>query len=312
MTFCEVFEQSSAILMEGAIIERIKHEYGLKLDPHLDLAGLIYDAKAVGAMTSIFDEYIDIAERYDLPFVMTTPTRRANKERIALSKYDQEVLVENVKLLKAIRKNRRGPIFIGGLMGCKGDAYKATEVLSPEDAMLFHSWQADILSQAGVDFLYAGIMPALSEACGMAKAMEQTGLPYIISFMIREDGRLIDGTSIHEAIVAIDAYTERPPICYMTNCVHPIILQKALSQECNQTETVYRRFKGIQANAACLSPEALDGCTHVETSSPQDLADDMIRLYDHLSPKIFGGCCGTTDKHMNALAIVIQSHLNHK
>ena len=38
--------------------------------------------------------------------------------------------------------------------------------------------QADLFRQAGVDYLYAEIMPAVSEATGMYGVMEQTALPY--------------------------------------------------------------------------------------------------------------------------------------
>lgn len=84
----------------------------------------------------------------------------------------------------------------------------------------------------------ASIMPALSEATGMAQAMESTGLPYIISFMIRENDKLIDGTTIDDAIKHIDANTLVKPLCYITNCVHPKVLYKALDYDFNKTESV--------------------------------------------------------------------------
>lgn len=302
MGFRETFEKSPILLMEGAIIERLKRENNVVLDKDLDLAGMIYDKEVVKAMINIFDEYISIAEEHDLPFMMTTPTRRANQERVSRSKYDAELINENVKILKSLKKKRRTDIYIGGLMGCKGDAYKADDVLSIDDAVKFHSWQAKHLLNAGVDYLFAGIMPALSEAIGMAKAMEETELPYIISFMIREDGKLIDGTSIHDAISIIDESTECNPLCYMTNCVHPSILAKALSHSFNKTDTVKNRFKGIQANAACLSPDDLDGSKTLESSTPDSLAAEIKRLFSCIKPKVFGGCCGTTDLHMRRIA----------
>lgn len=65
----------------------------------------------------------------------------------------------------------------------------------------FFTDQAGLFCDAGVDFLYAGIMPALPEAAGMARAHgAKPGVPYIISFTIQKDGRLIDGTTIHDAI----------------------------------------------------------------------------------------------------------------
>lgn len=309
MKFNEVFEKASVILMEGAVIERLKREYNVVLDSDIDLAGLIYDEKVVDAMTTIFNEYISIAEKYKLPFIMTTPTRRANVERISNSKYSSDVFKENVRFLKSIKEDRKSEIFIGGLMGCKGDAYKATDVLSIKEAVDFHSWQANILGESGVDFLFAGIMPALTETIGMAKSMEMTKLPYLISFMIKEDGKLIDGTTIHDAITKIDEQTNRNPVCYMTNCVHPITLKKALSHSYNDTETVRQRFKGIQANASCLSPDELDGSDLLKSSLPKSLALDMINLYENITPKIFGGCCGTTNLHIEMIAKDIKNYV---
>lgn len=129
--------------------------------------------------------------------------------------------------LKQIRDASDIEIYIGGLMGCKGDAYKATQILQPDEAQEFHFWQANLFAQAGVDFLYAGIMPALSEAIGMARAMEQTALPYIISFMLRDNGRLMDGTTLNDAIFSIDNNVSRKPVCYMVNCIHPDVLYRA-------------------------------------------------------------------------------------
>ena len=136
---------------------------------------------------------------------------------------------------------------VGGLMGCKGDAYRPTDVLPAAEARSFHAWQADLFAEAGADFLYAGIMPALPEAVGMAQAMTDSGLPYIVSFMIRDDGRLLDGTTIHEAILTIDAHIDVPPECYMTNCVHPTVVYAALSRPFNSTELIRERFSGIHA-----------------------------------------------------------------
>jgi S-methylmethionine-dependent homocysteine/selenocysteine methylase len=193
-------------------------------------------------------------------------------------------------------------MYVGGLMGCKGDAYKATDILQKEEAFEFHYWQADLFRRSGVDFLFAGIMPALPEILGMAKAMESTGLPYVISFTIRDNGRLIDGTTIHDAILQTDAYVERRPVCYMTNCVHPTVLYKALSCEYNRTSLVKQRFSGIQANTSPLPPEELDNSIDLKHSDSNELAQSMQSLSDLISLKIVGGCCGTDDTHINRIA----------
>lgn len=302
MNFETCFSTSSAILMEGALGERLKREFNIKLDDIVAMAGLIYNPASRRAMQNIFEEYVKTAERYKLPFIATTPTRRANKERVMQSNYNEQIIEDNVRFLQEIKKNTSSDMFVGGLMGCKGDAYKATEILSIEGAQEFHSWQANLFSDSGVDFLFAGIMPALTESIGMAKAMENTGVPYIISFMIRDDGKLIDGTTIQNAILNIDNATKRKPVCYMTNCVHPTILKKTLSFPFNETKLVKERFCGIQANTSPLSPEELDNCCDLKSSDSVGLASDMMDLYQYFTPKIFGGCCGTDNTHLEEIA----------
>lgn len=302
MDFSTCYGTCPFILMEGAVGERLKREYNISFDEDVAMAGLVYDVKAREALTRLYSEYARIAEKNRLPFMATTPTRRANRERVSKSRYNKDIIQDNIGLLKEIQGKVQTPMFVGGLMGCKGDAYRATEVLTKEEAWRFHSWQADLFRQAGVDYLFAGIMPALSESIGMAKAMEATGLPYIISFMIRKDGRLIDGSTIHQAILEIDEATQQKPLCYMTNCVHPIVLREALSCSSNQTALVRERFHGIQANTSSLSPEELDRSADLHSADCIGLADDMMGLFNCMSPKIMGGCCGTDASHMNEIA----------
>ena len=160
----------------------------------------------------------------------TTPTRRANRERVYASEYSDSIIADNVDFLRNIMSDTPSTMYIGGLMGCKGDAYTGEGALNTTEAFHFHSWQAQLFKDAQVDFLYAGIIPTLPEAIGMAMAMAETKILYIISFTIRRDGCLIDGSSIHDAINTIDNNVFEPPLCYMTNCVHPSIVQ-ALKKE---------------------------------------------------------------------------------
>lgn len=290
------------VLMEGALGERLKREHGLVFDEHVGMAALVYDDEGRAALTELWSEYAGIARRNALPLLVSTPTRRANRERVAASRFDESIIRDNVVLLRSIRELSRAEVSVGGLMGCRGDAYGAADVLPAAQARAFHSWQTGLFAEAGADFLYAGIMPALSEAIGMAQAMGDSGLPYFISFMIRKNGRLLDGTTIDEAIRTIDGRVGVRPVCYMTNCVHPTVLYEALSQQCNATERVRSRFWGIQANASQLAPEELDATADLVSSDAGQLADDMIRLRDEKGLRIFGGCCGTDGAHLGEIA----------
>ena len=201
-------------------------------------------------------------------------------------------------------------MYIGGLMGCRGDAYKTTEFLPTTEAKEFHSWQANLFAQANVDFLYAGIMPTLPESTGMALAMEQTELPYIISFMVKETGRLLDGTTINDAFEKNDSRVERKPVCYLTNCIHPAVFYKALSWSFNQTSLVRQRFHGIQANTSALSPDGLDNSQELKSSDCLSLAQAMYELIKVMTLKIIGGCCGTDNTHIAQIASIFIPNRN--
>lgn len=297
------YEQAPSILMEGAISERLKREYHRQMSEPLSLAKQIYDQNNKAQLISLYKQYIEIAEKYKLPLMITTPTRKANKENVSDSNLIyHSINQENARYLVDLKQHTKLPVYVGGLMGCKGDAYSGMEGLSIEEAYLFHKWQAQSLKEGQVDYLFAGIMPLLEEAIGVAKAMETTELPYIISFMINDKGGLLDGTSVHDAIVAIDANTNEQPLCYMTNCVHPTILQQTLSYAFNQTDIVKNRFKGIQANASALAPEQLDGAVQLESTNATELVEAIIPLRDVFDLKIFGGCCGTNHTHIEKIA----------
>ncbi len=294
--------QEDILLMEGALGERLKREFDIRPDEHVALAAHVYDERAKCALETLWNGYMHIAKRFALPFLATTPTRRVNRERVAASRFDSGIVQDNVRFLHDIRRNGQIEMYVGALVGCKGDAYRATDVLSETEAEAFHSWEAELFAANGIDFFFAGIMPALTEAAGMARALSATKKPYIISFMIRRNGRLIDGTPIGEAIAYIDARTDPSPLCYMVNCVHPDILYRGLSLASNRTAQVRERLCGIQTNASPLSPEELDDAQELRASNPERLAQSTMRLCEKIDLKIVGGCCGTNDAYMDAIA----------
>lgn len=311
MNISECMAASRYVLMEGALGERLKREYGLSFHPQVAMASLVRTLRGQRALDALWREYAAIADRCGLPLIATTPTRRANRERMAAAGFSGDLIGENLALLRRVGEGRGSPFFAGGLMGCRGDAYTGAGCLPQEDARSFHSWQAEQFHRFGADFLMAGIMPTLPEAAGMAQAMEDTGLPYLISFTIRRDGCLIDGTRISDAIAYIDRVTQRPPLGYMTNCVHPSILYQALSHPQNRTPLVRRRFLGIQGNTSPLDYAQLDGAADLFTSSPEDFSRQMLALEDLQPMKIFGGCCGTDRRLLDALAGELAARSTH-
>jgi homocysteine S-methyltransferase len=305
--FTDMVEKSKVVLTEGSVVERIRRNPSVNLDPFIAHAGLIYEKKGREVLKNIYNEYIGIGQNYNLPIMNLAPTWRANPERLKKSNYCRykDINKDCVQFLKEIRENFSDyakSIFIGGVMACKGDAYRPGEALSKEDAALFHLEQAESLSESGVDFIKAATLPAASEAYGIASAISRCGLPYILSFVIRPNGTLLDGNPIHKTIEMIDSEIHPRPYFYMINCVHPTIFEQAISHELRYSTNVIKRILGFQANTSSKSPEELNNLSYLDTTGPGEFADLMISLHERFGIKVLGGCCGSDDRHITEIA----------
>jgi homocysteine S-methyltransferase len=213
LPFPDFLQHHACILGEGAIIERLRRQPGTVLDPHLVNSAFIYDPLKRAALATLYRQYLAIGRDHDLPMMLTAPTWRANAENIAAAGCGGlEVNADNVRLLQELRVATgayAAKVVIGGLIGCRGDAYQPGEALATDEARVFHFWQAERLAAAGVDFLYGITLPALSEALGLAAAMAATGRPYVVSFIVRPAGTLLDGTPLKTALARIDAAAPR-------------------------------------------------------------------------------------------------------
>lgn len=107
--------------------------------------------------------------------------------------------------------------------------------------------------------------------------------------------------SLKEAIEQVDQSVDRPPIYFMINCAHPTHFLPVLLNGKNEAWT--KRIKGVRANASCKSHAELDESTELDRGDPQELGTDHQKLkeiFPHLI--VFGGCCGTDEEHIVAIA----------
>jgi homocysteine S-methyltransferase len=306
LPFPEFFEKSQCILGEGAVIERLRRNSEFDLDPHIVNSAFIYDRDKCAAISGIYRQYLGVGFKYNLPLLLSTPTWRASRERIAKAGYAKtDVNGDNFRFLDGMRKTYgeyANKVVICGLLSCRGDAYNQSEALASNESQEFHSWQANKLAEAGVDFLLAATLPVLSEATGLAAALAATGKSYIMSFVLRSEGTLLDGTPLKDAISTIDSDVNPKPIAYMANCTHASIFKNAIMHDTNSSSTVRKRVAGLLANTAALEPEELDNSEELVGEDPQTFGKSMAGLHGELGMKILGGCCGTDDRHIDNLA----------
>jgi homocysteine S-methyltransferase len=290
------------ILAECAVAERLRRTPGITLHPTLFHTPLIYGPDAAReAMADIYRGYLEIARRSRLPMLLTAPTWRLDEERVIAAGVPETILADAVDFLRRIRDaapQDQGPVAIGGLVGPRADCYRPDLAPDTAEAAAFHHPQISKLARTGVDFLLAQTLPAVNEAAGIARVMSHTGLPYILSFCTGTDGRVLDGTPLPEAMAMID-HSVSPvsrPVGYFVNCTHPVFLLKACAPG------TLDRLIGIQANGSSRDVRRLDGASATVADPIDEWAAAMHSLEEIHGVRILGGCCGTHDSHLQALA----------
>lgn len=305
--FLRALGGEALLLTEGAIVERVRRESSLKLDEKIAHAALLYSEKGRQTLCGLWREYIAVARESGLSILLETPTWRTNPERLSQSAFPsvEQLSRDAVHLLEDLRQECGAfgeKIFIGGLMGCRGDCYRPAEALGTEEAANFHARQAQALAQAGADFLLAATLPAFFEALGMARAMAATGAPYLLSFVLRPTGTLLDGTPVGEAIARIDAQTTAPPAAYLANCLHPLHFESALKAAETAHPGLRQRLVGVQGNTSRKSPEEFDGAETLDSEEPAAFGAIAARIRRRFGTHVLGGCCGTDARHIAAIA----------
>lgn len=291
-------------LTDGGLETTLIFQENLEL-PEFAAFPLLRDQKGISLIREYYRKYLRIAADFGTGFILETPTWRANSDWGNRLGYNETELAEMNHLAVSEMNSLRSEfasslpeIRVSGCLGPRGDGYKQTSVMSEREAQDYHSTQIRQLAEEGVDCLTAMTLNYTEEAIGIGKAAKSAGIRSVISFTVETDGSLVTGESLKEAIKKTDAKTDGAVDYYMINCAHPTHFEHIFEDQGAWVE----RIGGIRSNASRLSHQELDECDSLDSGDPVDLADRTRRLGVFL-PKlfVFGGCCGTDERHIRAL-----------
>ncbi len=289
----------SLVLTEGSIYERLRRDESIAFDPQLAHASLVYDERAREKLANFHREYLAIGLDRGLPMIALADTWRASGERIARSRFaGRDVNGDNVRFLRELVAGSGGDVRVAALLGPRGDAYRASESPGYDDALRLHAPQVEALAAAAPDLIMAATLPSSIEARAMAMLLSQCGVPWILSFVVRQDGRLLDGTTFRDAMETIESRVSSEPLGFAINCVHPRVVRSAFEAD----PTLPERIVWFQANTSARSPEELDGLDHIEADEPEEYARELVSLQRDYGIPVLGGCCGAGSRHMIAVA----------
>jgi S-methylmethionine-dependent homocysteine/selenocysteine methylase len=196
-----------------------------------------------------------------------------------------------------------GPVMrVGGTVGPRSDGYQAALLMSADEAEAYHLPQLRSFVEAGADRASALTLGYVAEAVGITRAAAQLDLPMVIGFTLETDGRLPDGTTLSDAVDAVDGMTDASAAGFLVNCAHPDHVAPAL----DEGGEWLRRLIGIRPNASRLSHAELDEATELDDGDPDELARQVADLRRQVpTVNLVGGCCGTDVRHARAIAAAV-------
>ncbi|MEO6104421.1 MAG: homocysteine S-methyltransferase family protein [Pseudoxanthomonas sp.] len=297
-------EEGTLYLTEGGIETEMMYKWGFDL-PQFAMYPLLDNPDAMTAMRGMYRRYLDVAARHGMAALMGGLDYRASPDWGALLGYSPQALAEANLASIAFLRELAGEyvsdipeILVQGFVGPRGDAYRLNNTIDASQAEDYHAVQLATLKEAGVDLAWAFTLNNVPEAIGIARAAAKIGVPLAISLTVDHDSKLKSGPSLAEAIQAIDAATSCSTSFFSINCSHPDEFEPGI-----EPGDWIHRVRGLRPNASRMEKIELCKLGHLEEGDPVELGRLMGRLaarYPHMD--IWGGCCGTGDVHLDAIA----------
>ena len=259
----------------------------------VDTSSAIWSAMASfdtpSLLASIHREYLEAGA--EIITANTFRSQRRAMEKVGMGANAERLSEAAVSVAqKAIQKSRQ-TAFVAGSMAPLEDCYSPELVPSNAELEREHAEMARSLAAAGVDLLLVETMNSAREAAAAAQAAQATGLPFGVSFVCRNDGRLLSGESITEATRAVEAFQ---PDFLSVNCTPAQSLGIALAE--------LRAASNLPLGAYGNNGHTDDfaGWEENEEFNPEDYAL-LVDSWQQQGASLLGGCCGTTPDHIAAI-----------
>jgi len=267
---------------------------------------MLDDVARTEALRNYYRRHIQVARDAHVGFLFEAPTWRASIAWARQLDLDETGLADvNRRAIDLVVKLReeagemQGPMVISGLIGPRDDAYNPAQLMGADEAEEYHGAQIETLAGTEADLVSAMTLTYAAEAIGIARAARTARMPVVISFTVETDGALPDGSSLGDAIGAVEDKTESYPAYYGINCAHPSHFLNVL----DVGEEWTTRIRMIRANASRCSHAELDEAETLDDGDPEELAREYAEIRERLPQiNVLGGCCGTDVRHVRSIA----------
>jgi S-methylmethionine-dependent homocysteine/selenocysteine methylase len=289
---------SGSWVTDGGLETDLIFNHGVSL-PEFAAFPLVHDAEGGTLLGRYYAGYAAIAAGAGAGLLLETPTWRASPGWGRILGYTTAALDRANRAAVALARAAADAAEVSrsrvsGCVGPRGDGYLA-ESADADEAADYHASQITSLAEGGADLVHAMTMTEPAEAIGVVRAARAANVPVAVSFTVETDGRLTDGSTLAEAVIAVE--TAAPADYYGVNCAHPTHVLAGLDGGAWQ-----ERLTFFRPNASILSHAELDVMEELDVGDMPLLVSATQSLRGQLpAVNVLGGCCGTDSRHVAAL-----------
>jgi len=286
LSFSERLAQKSPLLLDGATGTELENR-GVETSSPIWSAMALKDAPQL--IEQIHFEYVNSGA--EIITANTFRTHQRSLDKVGLGHQALSLTRKAIELARSAIERSGKHAYVAGSVAPLEDCYVPELVPSDEDLFLEHSLMAENLAAAKVDLLLIETMNTIREAVAAARAARHSGLPFGVSFVCGDDGRLLSGESVGKASLALEALG---PAFLGINCIPASTLEHPLSSLAQATDLPLAAYGNIGQS------HHFKAWRHSDDFSPVEFAQ-ICELWLGHKVKIIGGCCGTSPDHIAAL-----------
>ena len=189
------------------------------------------------------------------------------------------------------------PRFVAGSIG-PGTKFASLGQIPFEELRGYYRDQVAGLLEGGIDLVLIetqfDLLGAKAAIVGSREAMAQVGrdVPIQVQVTIETTGRMLPGTEISAALVALDAM--KPDVIGINCATGPV----EMSEHIRHLSQHSRVPISVLPNAGL--PSVVDGAMHYDLGA-DEFVGHLQRFVDEFGISIVGGCCGTTPEYIEKL-----------
>lgn len=204
-----------------------------------------------------------------------------------------DLLRAGVQLAREARDQAAGgrPVAVAGAMTTLEWCFRPDLAPPPEQARAEYRETIQVFAAAGADLMLIETVNSVAEAVVAAEAARAVGIPFWVSFVPTEEGRLFSGETLAEAAAALEPLG---PGAILLNCAPPPDVLAGLRALAPHARVPIGAYPHI---GRYDPPEWL----FTGEYPPEEYAAEAWQWVE-LGARIVGGCCGTTPDHIAALS----------